>query len=497
MSTYGIGMGFVSEGTDVVTLQSQLSHSQEKIKSLEEQNRDLKEKLQKANLHIRFSGLNFEKEREELEDALLQAKTDRDNLFERVKALESERSPNEIDYSQDLSALLNSQGVLDEGRVLRMYHESQRMRKNILELKTQLAAATALNTSPLVRDRPKESHRSDVVSEVYDFDDSDNGNEYNPEKSISVHALTDDVEEDDDDGSQVVPKRAAPSDRARVNNFVTEKTAVESFKSVLPPPVLNSQNDGSPVIGGDGVFSALVFDHRSFDFTHQIDLCVKRVRQGASIRTRVVRESAKTFAMYLQSPDAHAAEHVLMYAHMEKTKKRHRVVLSLDPKDFSASSPGYVGAAAYSTIFPDFISFEDCRGRTDLAFAVFLRKNDQFSKHGMIVGLPLEEDGAKPDESLISRFRSGRKEGIFRLVNKVPQWSNESRAFCLNYGGRVSQGSIKNFQLQQHGQSFATAPVLMQFGRTNKKNEFILDFSYPLSPLIAFPLAVYHLHLLT
>ncbi|CAN0458229.1 unnamed protein product, partial [Hapterophycus canaliculatus] len=54
------------------------------------------------------------------------------------------------------------------------------------------------------------------------------------------------------------------------------------------------------------------------------------------------------------------------------------------------------------------------------------------------------------------------------------------QAFVLNFHGRVTQASVKNFQLVVQGD--LTEQITLQFGRTHT-NEFTMDFCHPLSPL--------------
>lgn len=55
-------------------------------------------------------------------------------------------------------------------------------------------------------------------------------------------------------------------------------------------------------------------------------------------------------------------------------------------------------------------------------------------------------------------------------------------AFVLNFNGRVTMASVKNFQLVSPDD---VETVLLQFGRTGKE-QFTMDFQWPLSPLQAF-----------
>ena len=56
---------------------------------------------------------------------------------------------------------------------------------------------------------------------------------------------------------------------------------------------------------------------------------------------------------------------------------------------------------------------------------------------------------------------------------------------CLNFNGRVTQASVKNFQLVSPDD---LDTVVLQFGRV-AKDVFTLDLQWPLSPLQAFSIA--------
>lgn len=50
-------------------------------------------------------------------------------------------------------------------------------------------------------------------------------------------------------------------------------------------------------------------------------------------------------------------------------------------------------------------------------------------------------------ESLMNRLQRGSGQGLVLLQNKAPSWSVESGAYVLNFHGRVTQASVKNFQI--------------------------------------------------
>ena len=62
----------------------------------------------------------------------------------------------------------------------------------------------------------------------------------------------------------------------------------------------------------------------------------------------------------------------------------------------------------------------------------------------------------------------------------------ETQSFVLNFGGRVTLPSVKNFQIV-HPQDLDY--VVMQFGRVGQ-DKFTLDIQFPLTPLQAFAIAV-------
>jgi len=68
------------------------------------------------------------------------------------------------------------------------------------------------------------------------------------------------------------------------------------------------------------------------------------------------------------------------------------------------------------------------------------------------------------------------------LKNKEPKWHNTLNAYCLNFNGRVTEASVKNFQLVSTNDPDSVA---LQFGKVSDSC-FTCDFSWPLSPLQAF-----------
>ncbi|RRT82669.1 hypothetical protein B296_00010331 [Ensete ventricosum] len=93
------------------------------------------------------------------------------------------------------------------------------------------------------------------------------------------------------------------------------------------------------------------------------------------------------------------------------------------------------------------------------------------------------------------------KERPLILRNKAPRWHEQLQCWCLNFRGRVTVASVKNFQLIAAIQPSAGAPtpsqsvppehdkVILQFGKV-AKDMFTMDYRYPLSAFQAFAICL-------
>ncbi|XP_034836406.1 protein king tubby isoform X2 [Maniola hyperantus] len=89
-------------------------------------------------------------------------------------------------------------------------------------------------------------------------------------------------------------------------------------------------------------------------------------------------------------------------------------------------------------------------------------------------------------ESLLERWKSQNFDDIVVLHNKTPVWNDETQSYVLNFHGRVTQASVKNFQIVHDSEPDY---VVMQFGRISE-DVFTMDFRYPLCALQAFGIAL-------
>ena len=89
-------------------------------------------------------------------------------------------------------------------------------------------------------------------------------------------------------------------------------------------------------------------------------------------------------------------------------------------------------------------------------------------------------------------MKNKNKKNIFVFKNKDPEWDEKQQTFTLNFRGRVTKTSIKNFQicLQEKGHSEGEQDnIFIQFGKIDQ-NLFNLDVMHPFSIYQAFGTAI-------
>ncbi|CAI9763544.1 unnamed protein product [Fraxinus pennsylvanica] len=81
------------------------------------------------------------------------------------------------------------------------------------------------------------------------------------------------------------------------------------------------------------------------------------------------------------------------------------------------------------------------------------------------------------------------------LKNKAPRWHEQLQCWCLNFKGRVTVASVKNFQLvaavdpSLNISAAEQEKVILQFGKIGK-DIFTMDYRYPLTAIQAFSICL-------
>eukprot|EP00271_Cylindrocystis_brebissonii_P008147 TRINITY_DN22163_c0_g2_i1.p1 TRINITY_DN22163_c0_g2~~TRINITY_DN22163_c0_g2_i1.p1 ORF type:complete len:556 (-),score=84.41 TRINITY_DN22163_c0_g2_i1:1554-3221(-) len=113
-------------------------------------------------------------------------------------------------------------------------------------------------------------------------------------------------------------------------------------------------------------------------------------------------------------------------------------------------------------------------------------------KHGAVADCSAAEWDATVDPSMAPKSDAC---GPLILKNKAPRWHEQLQCWCLNFRGRVTVASVKNFQLVAACENVEKAPgsdhdkVLLQFGKIGK-DMFTMDYRYPLSAFQAFAICL-------
>jgi tubby-related protein 1 len=96
-------------------------------------------------------------------------------------------------------------------------------------------------------------------------------------------------------------------------------------------------------------------------------------------------------------------------------------------------------------------------------------------------------------ETFSSGPLASQKDGLLVLKNKAPRWHEQLQCWCLNFHGRVTVASVKNFQLVASPENGPAGPehekIILQFGKVGK-DLFTMDFRYPISAFQAFALCL-------
>ncbi|KAK2422497.1 tubby F-box protein [Trifolium repens] len=111
------------------------------------------------------------------------------------------------------------------------------------------------------------------------------------------------------------------------------------------------------------------------------------------------------------------------------------------------------------------------------------------------VSLSMDESSDKSFDVLKTHSKEQATSAYTILKNKAPRWHEHLQCWCLNFHGRVTVASVKNFQLvatvdqSQPGGKGDEETVLLQFGKVGD-DTFTMDYRQPLSAFQAFAICL-------
>ncbi|XP_063077199.1 tubby-related protein 3 [Engraulis encrasicolus] len=198
----------------------------------------------------------------------------------------------------------------------------------------------------------------------------------------------------------------------------------------------------------------------------------------------------------------------LMAARKRKKTTTSNYLISTDPTDLSRETNSYIGKLRSNVLGTRFTVYdngvnpdkkpfiqESEKLRQELV-AICYEKNVLGFKgpRKMTVVIPGMKDNdervcirPKTDlETLLTRHDNSNTDNLVTLLNKSPTWNEQTQSYVLNFHGRVTQASVKNFQIVHPDN---VDYIVMQFGRV-AEDVFSMDYSFPMCALQAFAITL-------
>ena len=196
--------------------------------------------------------------------------------------------------------------------------------------------------------------------------------------------------------------------------------------------------------------------------------------QGAMVQCYIQRRKSglarlyPTYEVYLKD-----GEQFLLAARRRKKQKQSNYKVSLDKDDLSRNSSNYFGKLKSNFMGTEFQMYDaginpdklteaqrdGSKTQVRQELATVLYKQNVLGSRGprkMKVMVPnVDENGKRVElrpinmeDTMLERYKAAKHdEDVQILKNKQPKWNDQVGAYVLNFNGRVTRASVKNFQL--------------------------------------------------
>ncbi|XP_017264046.1 tubby-related protein 1 [Kryptolebias marmoratus] len=231
--------------------------------------------------------------------------------------------------------------------------------------------------------------------------------------------------------------------------------------------------------------------------------------QGVTVKCRVTRDQRgmdkSLYPLYYLHLD-NEKKTFLLAGRKRKKSTTSNYLISVDATDLSRGGENFVGKLRSNLMGTKFTVFDNAlnperalpdmsNARQELAGIIY--ETNVLGMKGprrmtvIIPGMNKDNDRVplRPRnecDGLLVRYQNRRTENLIELHNKTPVWNEETASHVLNFNGRVTQASVKNFQIV-HSKDLDY--IVMQFGRI-ADDIFTLDYNYPLCAVQAFAIAL-------
>ncbi|XP_076334410.1 tubby protein homolog, partial [Tachypleus tridentatus] len=235
--------------------------------------------------------------------------------------------------------------------------------------------------------------------------------------------------------------------------------------------------------------------------------------QGLTVQCRILRDRKgvdrglfPTYFLHLEKEDGKKV--FLLAARKRKKSTTSNYLISADSTDLSRGGSSFVGKLRSNMLGTSFTVFENAaniqegnvsenRAGSRCEIAAVIYETNVLGFKGprkMTVIIPAMDSEHKRVEirpnseggSLIESWRNKNMDSLLDLHNKMPVWNNDTHSYVLNFHGRVTQASVKNFQIMHRND---VDYIVMQFGRV-AEDVFTMDYRFPMCALQAFGIAL-------
>uniref|UniRef100_A0A8D2LJ38 Tubby-like protein n=1 Tax=Varanus komodoensis TaxID=61221 RepID=A0A8D2LJ38_VARKO len=241
---------------------------------------------------------------------------------------------------------------------------------------------------------------------------------------------------------------------------------------------------------------------------------LKPAPQGIVVQCRITRDrkgmDKGIFPFYyLHLETENGKKRFLMSGRKRKKSKTSNYLISLDPIDLSRDGDSFVGKVRSNVLGTKFTVFdnginpdkkpfvpETAQLRQELVAICY--ETNVLGFRGprkmtvIIPGMNSENERIciRPknvsDPTLLTRYQNRNMQNLIKLQNKMPAWNEETQSYVLNFHGRVTQASVKNFQIiSEEDPDY----IVLQFGRV-APDVFTMDYQFPLCALQAFAICL-------
>ncbi|XP_014122201.1 tubby protein homolog isoform X9 [Zonotrichia albicollis] len=243
------------------------------------------------------------------------------------------------------------------------------------------------------------------------------------------------------------------------------------------------------------------------------EFAVRPAPQGVTVKCRITRDKKgmdrgmyPTYYLHLERE--HGKKVFLLAGRKRKKSKTSNYLISIDPTDLSRGGESFIGKLRSNlmgtkfTVYDNGVnpmkttsSLEASTLRQELAAICYETNVLGFKgprKMSVIIpGMNMDHErvSIRPrneHETLLARWQNKNTESVIELHNKTPVWNDDTQSYVLNFHGRVTQASVKNFQIIHDNDPDY---IVMQFGRV-AEDVFTMDYNYPMCALQAFSIAL-------